>query len=148
MNQTDDESYMLDPEMFDTICEYFKVKPFCDLFADEYNRQCIYYVCKEMDTLSCTFDNQFWYWANPPWSLLDRFVEQLKKQKLKCILLHPQLSPKASKILEECGHSAGDTVLIEVYDGIFTGKYNKDPLPAPKWLLYASKLNFSGKLFK
>ena len=86
--EMDREDYTLDPLLFHHVKEYFKsfIHLKTDLFASPGNKKMDQFVSRwphweavAVDALQCPLDNLGDLYANPPWSVIEKFLPRLKQ---------------------------------------------------------------------
>ena len=92
------EDWKLNEKIFDQIVEIYG-EPDIDLFASSVNRQVFNFVSEKEEDLNfngCLGVDSFkmdWkndeklYWSNPPWSLIPKLLEKVKREKVNKILV-------------------------------------------------------------
>lgn len=131
----DPKSYMLKPSVFREVCGKFNYSPRVDLFASSTNKQVKHYCSWKQDAQS--WGNAFdinWRglrgYCNPPWELLGRVLDKVKKDKAQVMLVAPvwRAAPWWRKLLL----LQQAPLWILKNKAIFQGP-NKVWLPPPRW---------------
>ena len=90
----DPKSYELLPSVFHTVCNKLKVRPEVDLFANRHNTKCRKFASWRTDpkSLGNAWDldwSQWTTWINPPWEMIPRTLDKIKRDKATALLCVP-----------------------------------------------------------
>ena len=153
----DKGDYTLDRNVFQKVCKIFAAQGFhpeTDMFASPGNHQLPKWVCRwphqgasAVNALECPLRNFQNVYANPPWSIILRWLIRLKNHPhLNCLMVVPYwVGSVWWPLLTRLQNRAYPTVLIQPREGLFTNCLGQ-PMPPPRWGLLC--LMLSGKTFK
>jgi hypothetical protein len=148
--------YSLDPLLFQQIREIFSPHLLLetDLFASPGNKKLESFVsrwphwqARGVDALQCPLDNMGGLYANPPWSIIDKFLGRLRLYPNTQVLMVVPFWASApwwpQLIKLRAPHSP--VLKIDPYGGMFTNCWG-EKMPPPRWPLLC--LICSGKFWR
>ena len=152
----DKGDYSLDVSLFNYIQKTFQ--PFInletDLFASPGNKKLPQFVARwphwqarALDALNCNLEGMGGLYANPPWSIIQKFLARLKLfPRAKVLMVVPfwDSTPWWPQLIKM---KAPHTPCLKVtpYQGMFKNCWG-EPMPPPRWHLFC--LICSGKFWK
>ena len=148
--------YTLDPSLFKELVKMQnqRIAPQVDMFASPGNHQLQKFVSRyphwqatASDALKCPLEKFTEVYANPPWKVIGKWMNRLRKNpRLKCLMITPLWAscgwwPQLLKM-----HVKGSpAIVIPPYPGMFKNCYG-ELMPAPRWPLICTVL--SGKAWR
>ena len=152
----DKGDYTMDKRLFQTLLTKMKkskIFPTVDMFASPGNHQLPKFVSRyphwqamEVDALKCPLNLIDCCYANPPWSVIGKWLHRLRENKhLTCMMITPYwVSAPWWPLLIKLQVRGTPAFLVPPYPGMFSNCWG-ELMPPPRWPLISIIL--SGKAY-
>jgi len=148
----DKGDYTMDKKLFHYLAKILRLQnivPQVDMFASPGNHQLPKFVSRypnwqamEVDALKCPFDKINCCYANPPWSLIGKWLHRLRENRhVICMMITPYwVSASWWPQLIKLQVKGTPAFLIPPYPGMFKNCWG-EPMPPPRWPLICTVLS-------